>query len=491
MKKYSSLLLILFVLLSPLGVLAQGTPQAFSLQQGIDYALQNRASLKIARNQQDIDKAKVGEIRAMGLPQINANAEVGNNFIQQKTLFDPSSFGGAPSVLDPFVITPEQLASGQPIVLNPIYSQPEPPTSGGLQAISFVQPYNGSLTVTGSQLLFDGSYLIGLKAAKTYTDLARKTTEQNEIDVVEQVTKAYYSVLVSRERMELLNQNLTRLDTLLNQTQVMFDNGVAEKLDVDRLRVTYNNLNVEKQKTERLLILGEYLLKFQMGMPQKEQLVLTDSLSEVQVDMAKATRNGFNYSNRIEYSVLETQRDLALLNLRNIRSGYLPKLYLNARYGYNGVGSTFSDVMNIRAGQDNTTDRNYFDFGYVGLQLQVPIFDGLRKHYQIQQSRLTLENAKLGFESLEQGIDLELEQASTDLTNSLDVLASQRENLELAEEIARVSKIKFQEGVGSNLEVVTAETDLRQAQTNYYAAMYDALIAKVNLDKATGTLLTK
>jgi outer membrane protein len=171
-----------------------------------------------------------------------------------------------------------------------------------------------------------------------------------------------------------------------------------------------------------------------------------------------------------------------MLSLRNDRSGYLPKLYLNGRYGYLAANNDFSEI---------TRSRNWFDFAYVGLGLQVPIFDGLRKHYQVQQSKLTVENTKLGFESLRQGIDLELEQASTDLTNSMDVLASQRENLELAEEIARVAKIKFQEGVGTNLEVVTAETDLRQAQTNYYAAMYDALIAKVNLDKATGTLLTK
>ncbi|WP_461488775.1 TolC family protein [Pontibacter sp. HJ8] len=490
MKK-QFILLLLYLMWGSLGeVAAQNAPQAFSLRQSIDYALQNRYSLKVNRNEEEIGKAKVGEIRAMGLPQINAGAEVGNNFIQQKTLFDPSSFG-TPSELDPFVITPEQLASGQPIVLNPTYSQPEPQPSGGLQAISFVQPYNGGLTITGSQLLFDGSYLIGLKAAKTYTELSRKTTTQSEIDVVEQVSKAYYSVLVNRERMELLRQNLTRLDTLLKQTQVMFDNGVAEKLDVDRLRVSFNNLNVEKQKTERLLLLSENLLKFQMGMNQNEQLVLTDKLSEVEVDVEKANSSNFNYSNRIEYSLLETQRDLAMLDLRNKRSGYLPKLYLNGRYGYIGVGRSFSDIMSIRAGQDNTTDRNYFDFGYVGVQLQVPIFDGLLKHYQIQQSRLTLENTKLGFESLKQSIDLQLAQSSTDLTNSLDVLKSQRENMELAEEIARVAKIKFQEGVGSNLEVVTAETDLRQAQTNYYAAMYDALIAKVNLDKATGTLLTK
>jgi outer membrane protein len=488
MKKKISLLIAFYALLVTLGVRAQGV-QSFSLQQSIDYALQNRANLKVARNQQEIDKARVGEIRAMGLPQIDASAEVGNNFIRQKTLFDPELFGGGPA-LQPFVITPEQIGSGEPITLTPVYTQPGPRTEG-LIAVSFVQPYAGGLTLAGSQLLFDGSYLIGLKAAKTYTELSRKSTTQSEIEVAELVSKAYYSVLVSRERMELLNQNIARLDTVLKQTQVMFENGVAEKLDVDRLRVSMNNLVVQKQRTERLLILSENQLKFQMGMDNKQQLVLTDKLSEVEVDMDKARMDGFNYSSRIEYSILETQRDLAMLDLRNTRSGYLPKLYLNARYGYNGVGSSLSDVLDIRAGYDNNTDRNYFDFGYVGVQLQVPVFDGLRKRYQIQQSKLTLENAKLGFEQLEESIDLQLDQASTELANSLEVLKSERENMQLAEEIARVAKIKFQEGVGSNLEVVNAETDLREAQTNYYAAMFEALVSKVNLDKATGTLLTK
>ncbi|WP_242921172.1 TolC family protein [Pontibacter liquoris] len=490
MKKKITLILAVVVLLAGRPVQGQQA-QAFSLKQSIAYALQNRTNLKATRNEEKIARARVGEIRAMGLPQLNGAAEVGNNFIQQKTLFDPGSFG-APSQLDNFTITPEQINSGQPIILQPTYSTPEPDSSRtGLQAITFVQPYTGSLAVTGSQLLFDGSYLIGLKAAKTYTELSRKSMEQGEIEVVEQVSKAYYGVLVSRARMALLNQNLARLDTLLNQTQVMFRNGVAEKLDVDRLRVSRNNLKVEQQKTERLLALSESLLKFQMGLEQRQPITLTDELAEVEVDVTKVNPANFNYSSRVEYAILETQRDLANLDLRNKRAGYLPRLYLNARYGYNGVGRTLSDVLNVRAGASNTIDRNWFDFGYVGAQLQVPIFDGLSKHYQIQQARLALENTKYNFETLRQSIDLQLSQASTELTNSLDVMKSQQENLALAQEIARVAKIKFQEGVGSNLEVVTAETDLRQAQTNYYAAMYDALIAKVNLDKATGTLLSK
>ncbi|MFT2007123.1 TolC family protein [Pontibacter sp. 13R65] len=452
MKKLFSLVLAMAAVFAAQPISAQ----SYSLQQSIAYALQNRISIKMARNQQQIDKAQVGEIRAAGLPQVSAVLEAGDNFIQQQS-FLPAEFFQDPD--------------------NP--NAPEP---GTFVPVTFTPTYTGNLVVSGSQLLFDGSYLIGLKAAKTYTELARKDLIQNEIEVAEQVSKAYYSVLVNRERMELLNQNLLRLDTLLWQTDVMFKNGVAEKLDVDRLRVSLNNLKVEKQKTERLLLLSEDLLKFQMGLNQREPIVLTDKLSEVEVDVAKTYTGNFDYANRIEYSVLETQHTLAELNLRNINSGYLPKLYLNGRYGYNAASNDFNTM---------TRTRNWLEYGYVGAQLQVPIFDGLRKSYQAQQARLTLDNTKLGFENLKQSIDLQLSQASADLTSSLEVLASQRENLELAEEIARVAKIKFQEGVGTNLEVVTAETDLRGAQTNYYAAMYDALIAKVNLDKATGTLLTK
>ncbi|WP_187264022.1 TolC family protein [Pontibacter beigongshangensis] len=491
MKKIILLLLILLTSVAgAMQVSSQGTPYSFSLQQSIEFALKSKASLKATRNEERIAKAKVGEIRAIGLPQVNASAEVGNNFIQQKTALDPSGFGPQME-LQPFVISQGDIASGQDIRLTPTYAAAEQRPNQPLQIISFVQPYTGSLTVSGSQLLFDGSYLIGLKAASTYTELSRKSTIQSEIEIADQVSKAYYSVLVNRSRMELLNQNLVRLDTLLKQTDIMYKNGVAEKLDVDRLRVSFNNLNVEKQRTERLLDLSLSLLKFQMGMLQQEELELTDQLEEVEVELNKISRDDFNYGGRIEYSILETQRQLAHLDLRNIRSGYLPKLNLNARYGYAGFGQTFSDVMNIRAGHNNVTNRNWFDFGYVGVQLQVPIFDGLRKSYQIQQAKITLDNTELGFEELRQSIDLQLTQASTEIINSIDVLKSRKENMELAEEIARVAKIKFQEGVGSNLEVVTAETDLREAQTNYYAAMYDALIAKVNLDKATGTLLAK
>ncbi|AMM51224.1 transporter [Rufibacter sp. DG15C] len=479
---------LLLMLLSTSASWAQG--QEYTLKQAIDYALQNRASLKTLRNQEKIDKAKVGEVRAIGLPQVNAAVDISHNYIPQKSKVDFGDLGGGGQLND-FTITREQIEGNQDIVLTPTYTVPE--GMSGPQILSFTQPWSGNAVLSGSQLLFDGSYLIGLKAASTYTQLSRKNTQQGEIEVAEQVSKAYYSVLVANEQIKLLDQNLSRLDTLLRQTVIMNKNGFVEKLDVDRLRVSLNNLKIDRDRAQRLHELGEQLLKFQMGLPQDQPITLADQLNESTLATAapKSNANGFNYASRIEYSILETQRDLALLSQRNIKSGYLPRLVLTGAYGYNSNESSFANLAKVRASKSAGINRTWFDYGVVGLGLQVPIFDGLRKSYQIQQSKLQLENVKLGFEQLQQAIDLQLRQSDVTVTNTLSVLRAQRQNMELAEEIARVSRIKYQEGVGSNLEVITAETDLRAAQTNYYTALYDALIAQVDADRATGALLLK
>ncbi|QMU30493.1 TolC family protein [Adhaeribacter radiodurans] len=468
-------------------VTAQQAPQAFSLQQSIDYALANQPNLKNAQLQNEIAKARIGQIRSQGLPQINGAVDVGNNVVLQKTLIDPNMFGGGGK--QQITITPDNLNSlnnGQNVVLDPQFvesTDPLPPTT-----LAFGLKYSGSAAISASQLLFDGSYLIGLKAAKVYTDLSQKQAQQTEIDVIDQVTKAYYGVLVSRERLNLLDRNLERLENQLREITEINRQGLAEKIDVDRLQVAYNNLKVEKDKATRLVELGVDLLKFQMGMDLSQPLELTDKLDNALVEAQIVANSNFDYSQRIEYSILETQRDLAKLNIKNKQSGYYPKLLLNGRYGYSGSSNSFRDLARFETQVAEKFYPNWFNFAFVGVSLQVPIFDGLRKKYEIQEAKLNLKTLDNGFRNLQQSIDLQLNQSNTNLQNALQVIKSQKESLELATEVARVTNIKFKEGVGSNLEVITAETELRQAQTNYYAAIYDALIAKVDLQKSAGTL---
>ncbi|WP_460501881.1 TolC family protein, partial [Hymenobacter agri] len=205
-----------------------------------------------------------------------------------------------------------------------------------------------------------------------------------------------------------------------------------------------------------------------------------------------AARGAINYNNRIEFSTLETQQALAGLDLRNRQAGAYPRLVLTGAYGFTGSAKTASELFAFRGPNSTNSagfaNQNWFGFGNVGLSLQVPVFDGFRRKYLVQQSRLQQQTIERGFETLKQSIDLQDAQSRTTLINALDVLDNQKANLDLATDVARVTRIKFNAGVGSNLEVITAETDLRSAQTNYYGAVYDVLVAKVDRDKATGEL---
>ncbi|SES78657.1 TolC family protein [Hymenobacter actinosclerus] len=514
-----------------------------SLKQAIDYAVKNKPTLLSTRLGEQSAKAKVGEIRSAGLPQVNVVANVADNFKLQKSLVNFGALGGGQSAT---TLTPQDIAAaqnGQTVNLGTVTlpSDPVPP-----QAFAFGLQWAGNTSASVSQLLFDGAYLIGLKAAKVYEELAQKQTQQAEIDVVEQVSKAYYSTLVARERLQLLSRNVQRLDTLLYQTSETFKAGFAEKLDVQRLQVQRNNLVVEQQKASRLTELSVALLKFQMGLPQSQTVALSDSLSTALVDAGTLRRSlgaadfktgggasglgdvpsapaptttdnadqraqdqqtalsgartgqlagAINYNNRIEFSTLETQQALAGLDLANRRAGAYPRLLATAAYGFSGSGQNASDLFAFRGPNSRTgngfSNQNWFGFGNVGLSLQIPVFDGFRRKYLVQQSRIQQQTIERGFETLRQSIDLQDAQSRTSLINALDVLDNQRANLGLAEEVARVSRIKFQEGVGANLEVISAETNLREAQTNYYAALYDVLVAKVDRDKATGELFRK
>jgi outer membrane protein TolC len=493
-KIYLLLLLAFVAPFFPAWAQPAASPQAFSLKESIAFALANQPTMKNAQLQTQAAKARVGEIRSLGLPQINAAADLTDNFQLQKSLVDVSNFG--PGGTNQVTLTPQhlsQLNAGQQVILTPEFVPSTEPRTPIYSAFTFGLRYAGSGALTASQLLFDGSYLIGLKAAKVYTDLAFKQAQQTELDIIENVTKAYYSVLVTHERIALLDQNLLRLERVLQETQEINRQGFAEKIDVDRLQVSYNNLKVEKDKADRLLALSLDLLKFQMSLDLNQPITLTDKLVQVVDDAQQVAGSTFEYGQRIEYSILETQRDLALLNVRNKVAGYYPKLFLSSRYGINGSSSKLGDLMELRSrdmgiGYQGPDYPNWFTFGSVGLSLQIPLFDGLRKKYEVQQAKIAVETANNGFKTLKQSIDLQMRQSNTSLQNALQVLASQKQSLDLAQEVARITNIKFQEGVGSNLEVVTSETDLRQAQTNYYSALYEVLIAKVDLQKATGTL---
>jgi outer membrane protein TolC len=422
--------------------------QNYSLKQAVDYAIAHQVQVKNSQIDLQNANAKVNEIRAMGLPQVNGSLSLTNNLILQR-VFIPAR------------------------IFNPAAAE------GELIAAKFGVDNAGFANVGLSQLVFDGTYLLGLKASSVYKDLAVKSVTQSKQQVAENVTKAYYGILVNEKRQSLLALNVARLDTLLKETRELNKQGFVEKIDVQRLDVQANNLRTELDNVNRLQELSYSLLKFQMGFPMEEPIKLSETLEKVELATFNLNAAGdFNYSNRIEYSILQTQENLAELDLKSIKAGYLPRLLLNANYGYNAGANGFSDLVT----------KPWFDNAAVTVALQIPIFDGYSKKYRAIQSANNLQKVRQSYSLLKSSIDLQRSQASITMKNALESMKEQKANLELANEISRVTRVKYQNGVGSNLEVLNAETSIKESQANYFTALYNALIAKVEVEKANGTL---
>lgn len=468
-------ILTVTVLLAGGSVLAQ-EPQTqsngtFTLEQCVEYALRNSVNAQNAILDQDIAKARVKETTGMGLPQVVAGAGLTWNqklprFFQRYT---PPGEG--------------------------ISFFPEIP---GINAGDVVAAQNffqlqgsGDANVQVNQLIFNGSYFVGLQASAAYKDLAYKNTAATRQDIVLNVTKAYYGVLINNERSQLFDVNIARVDSLLRNTRALHENGFVESIDVDRIQVTYNNLVSERDKFVNLKELSMALLKFQMNYPMNDEMTVTGNIQDVQVESNPESAD-WDYKLRPDYQVLEANRRLQALNLKNQHAGALPTISAFGKLGYQTQSNTFGGIFKTNTSLEDAGGvgpDKWYDYSMYGVSLNWNVFTGMQRHHKIQQEKLSLQKIENSFRSLKSGIDLEVKQSGIMFENALKTLTSQKQNMELAGNVARVTRIKFEQGVGSNLEVVTAESSLKEAQNNYYNALYDAMLAKVDLDKAFGRLV--
>lgn len=439
------ILLITSALFLPAQTQAQDEQLPMSLQEAVDYGLVHNQNILNAKLDMVSAEALTKEYIAAGLPQINGSIDVADNF-KLPVSFLPAEFVGGPP--------------------------------GETVPISFGTKYSGNATISATQMVFDGVFFVGLEAARTFQELSTKDHIKTQIDVVEAVTKAYYNVLVNKLTLELIEKNYGRLDTLLTETRAMYESGFAERIDVSRVQVQYNNIKVNKANSTKMLVIAESLLKFQMGMPVESQMTLTDELSLEMFDDAE--EDVFNYDQRVEYSILQTRERLAMLDIKRIKVDYIPKLDLYSNIG--AVAGTGSGANLFNLGNE------WFSYGMVGLRMKIPIFDGLQKHRAVQQREATLDKVHNSFELLKNGIDLEIQQTRVAYTNSVDFMNVQLENVKISEEVYNVTKTKYQQGVGSNIEVINADADYKEAQTNFFTALYSALLSKVDYDKALGKL---
>jgi outer membrane protein len=475
MKPYLLLLVILLQVTTGRG---QNSPQTFTLDQCVNYALENNISLKNSAVDEKIADGKVKETRGIGLPQIDVNVGLRHNqklprfFATKQTSF---AFSGLP---------PEEYQNFLPGLAD----------DDVVAAPNFFQlKSSGDAGLTVNQLIFNSSYLVGLQAANAYRDLAIKSTQQTKEEVIQQVSKAYYTCLINKDRVGLFESNIGRVDSLMRNTKALFENGLAESIDVDRVQVTLNNLIVERNKFMKLQEVAYQLLKFQMNYPMNQEIDVAGDISSIQIDENVLNEYSLNwdYAQRSDYQLLESNRRLQNLNVKNKYAESLPSLSAFANLGYatqsQNIGGLFVTNSDIPSTAQLGPDK-WYSYSNFGINLNVPLFSGLQRTYRIQQAKLDLMKIENNFQQLKSAIDLEIKQSVSNYLNAMETARAQESNRELASNVARITKIKYEEGVGSSFEVVQAESDLREAQINYYNALYEAIVAKIDLDKAYGKL---
>ncbi len=433
---------------------------SLSLNEALAQAQTNNQTLANAQLDIAYAETQVNEIKAQGLPQINGNAGFTHNLeIATQVLPDfisPSVYG---------VLFEEGLIAPKDFAIGTFPAQ-------------FGVPYSMQAGIGVNQLLFDGTFFLGLKAASEFVNISRLSASKSEIDIKEAVTKAYYMALISDQNRSQLSKSVENIQKLKDETQAMYDAGFAEKLDVDRLILSVSNLEININQLENQVKLAKQLLLNSIGLDVNQQVELTSSLPE-EVNALDDLAAAFNPENRIEIQLIDQQQELNKINLKRYKVGYVPSLFGNFNYG----GNTF-------AGDGNFGDlgNEWFPISSYGVSLNIPIFDGFYKKAKSDQVKIDIQKTENTKKQAVLGMSLQVSQAKTNYINALKTIDLQKKSKVLAERIYSTTAIKFKEGIGSSFEMITAESDLTQARTNYLNALYELNVAKIDLNKALGIL---
>ncbi len=442
------------------------TRNEFSARQAVDYGLKNAVQVKNALIDIKIQQQTNREFTAAAYPQINGNINTTHFYnIAVQTL--PNFI--SPSVYQ--VLEDKSVKDGNG---NPITSP-----AGGFGNINaqFGVPWTASGGLDFSQLLFDGQVFVGLQARSAAIGLATKTAEVTAEQIKANIYKIYYQLVVGNSQLASLQANIDRFEKLLHDTKEIYKNGFAEKLDVDKLIVQLNNLKTEKEKVGQQLNAGNAGLKFLMNMPQKDVLVLTDSLTEEKLK-SNILDESYNYADRKEIQLLTIASKLNGYNVKRYNLSRIPTIAAFGSYSKNAQRNSFNFF--------NKGD--WFTTSLIGLRISVPIFDGFARRARIESAKLSLEKSNNSLQQSRESMDNDVIQSRIKMKSAILTADVQKQNILLAEDVFNTTRKKYDQGLGSNQEIYNAQTELKVAQTNYYGALYDAITAKIDYLKAVGKL---
>lgn len=446
-------IILLLVLLSATTI-AQETQPALelSLEEAMRLAVRNNPQAKNARldilNQEAINS----EVTGRALPNISGKGEF-NQYPDPVKSFLPSEF-----------------------FTNPQTGQPQYPP-GTFVPVQFTPKYSTTASVSGNQILFDGSIFVALQARNTLVELYKTSSRLTDEEIRYNIEKAYNAIVIAQKQSEILNESIDYARSIGNDLRVLYENGFTEKIEVDRVTVQVNNLATDSIRINNMLEVSKQLLKYQMGLDNDMPIVLTDTSLEYNVEESKSLLlEDVRFSNRTDYTLLNTQLKLNEYDLKRYRFAAMPSLAAFGTAAYTYQTNDFKALF----------EEQYVFYSLIGLQLNVPIFDGLQRRNKVKQAKISIEKTKNELENLKLGIRFQEEQATTQLNNALLTMRSQERNLELARSVLELARKKYKAGVGSNMEVSQAQTEMLQAQNNYFQSMLDVVNAEADLKKALG-----
>ena len=445
---------------------AKITKHEFSVQQAVDYALKNNVNVKNALEDVLYQEQVNREVTSNAYPKINASLG---------TTFNPNvATQVIPNFISPStyqVLVDEGVKDGNG---NPI----QMPGDFGFIAAQFGTKYSAVGAISLTQILFDGQVFVGLMARDATMRFARKKVEITEEMIKANIHKVYYQLVVSKTQVELLDANIERLEKLLRDTRIIYENGFAEKLDVDKLNVQLTNLQTEKQKVLNSISNGYFGLKVLMGMPVRDELVLTDKLTDEKIKEGILENSIYKYEDRKEFQYAQIGKELNEYNIRRYKLSQIPTLLLNGQYAKNAQRNKWNFFGK----------GDWFTISSVSLNVNIPIFNGFYTKSKIQQTKIQLRQTENQIEALKLTIDNEAETAKNNFRSAIATMDFQKKNMELAEKVYQQTKKKYEVGTGSQTEINAAQVELKTAQTSYITALYDAIIAKIDYMKATGKL---
>ncbi len=414
----------------------------FTIDEAVDYALNNASAAKNAVLDIKAAEKKKWETTTMGLPQINASVDYQNFIKQAVSLLPAEIFGGPP---------------------------------GAFAEVSFGTKQNINASATLSQLLFDGSYLVGLQSAKVYLKISELAKIKTEQAIREAVINAYGNVLLSNESILILKNNLLILDKNVHDTQQLINEGLAEEQDVEQLKITQSNIKNQLNRANRLVSISKKMLKLTMGIAIEKPITLTEnleSLASKNTDLALYNVD-FNIDNHIDYKIAKNALKSKELLMKYEKSKYLPTLSTFINYGVTANNDKFKFA---------NSNQKWFGSSLFGVSLNVPIFSSFRRDAKVQQAKIALNQSKTDLNETSQKLKLAVASAKTNYQFAIDNYHTSKENLALAKKIEHKEQIKYAEGIGSSFNLSTAQNQLYTSQQNYLQTIVDIINTKVKLE---------